>query len=184
MQQLISRKIDDEEILIRFVYSSDFKKGKIEESSFIEKDFFFDTRGGVSLQRERYSNENLSKQFAKANPQPYAGFVIFKKSVFDELVALHQQKRGEFEAVIKATPLDPEFNIIEPPTEVYTDTPLNPAHADIYYINPANEVTDESVHTYRRLFTKNLFKKSKLLIDEKPDDDTFIDCVFKEIIKS
>lgn len=173
MAEIISREILNDEILVRFVFSRDFKKGRINENNIIDKDIYVDTRGGVSLQRERYSDENLCRRIAKGNVNGYVGFIIFRKSVFDELVIQHRDDRDDFLAEVNSTPLDVNLDVIPTNIDVFTDTPINPAHADLEYINPATVITDNSPHTFTRMFSKNLFKHSKLWIDPNPDSDEY-----------
>jgi hypothetical protein len=193
MRELISRNINDSEIFIRFVFHGNFKNSNkgYTISNIADQKIYFDSRGGVSMQRERYCSESESKSFAKKIQLKYIGFVIFKKECFDEILKELKDVWNDFEAIIKSTPLDEGYNVIDEGIEVYTDTPINPGHADLYYENPAIK-EDENTHSFARVFSKNLFKKSTLIVDLLEQEDhlshCFINdneserCIFKEVV--
>ncbi|MDQ7961633.1 hypothetical protein [Flavobacterium lindanitolerans] len=180
--EIISKAIDGDEILIRYLYLNDFKKNQLDPEKLIEKDVYVDTRDeGVSLQREKYISENDCKILAKNIPRKYVGFMLFKKSVFEKLLEEHKTLRAEFEAEINASPLDENNKKINSDIEVTTDTPGQPAHADLEYINPAIIEEDTSTHTFSRIFSKNLCRQSVILLDQNIEEVNFIGCTFKEL---
>ncbi len=183
MSEVISRNIDNTEILVRFLFQKDFKKNAVDVSNIIEKDIFTDTHNkGVSLQRERYINERKCKDIAKKMNKTFVGFIVFKKADFEEKVLECRVLRGNFEAEIHATPLDENLDLIPDDVEVTADTPKLPAHADIIYLDPAHLPNDDSSpHTFKRIFSKNLFKSSKLLLDSNIESDDF-NLVFSEAL--
>lgn len=178
MPDKISRIIDDDEVLVRYLFSRDFKKGNIDFSKIIDKDVYVDTRGGVSLQRLRYCSESECKQRAKNNDLVYVGFLIFSKKIFNVLLEEHRVIRNDFNAIIESTPLDENNQTIGNQIDVFDNTPVNPSHADLIYINPACIPGDESPHTFTRIFSKNLFKQSEFIIDEYPEDEDYIGIPF------
>jgi|APLak6261690433_1056193.scaffolds.fasta_scaffold10707_2 hypothetical protein len=181
MSEVVSRIIENDEILVRFIFEGDFKKKIIQEKNLIEKDIFIDTHNnGVSLQRERYCDETNCKKLGKQIPHNFVGFIVFKKSAFNSQVVEHINLRPNFEADIFSTPLDEKMQVIPAEIEVTTETPIMPAHADLIYINPAIEATDNSPHTFKRVFSKNLFKDSIVILDFNLDSDDFDDIKFKE----
>jgi hypothetical protein len=161
--------IDSNEILVRFIFTSDFKKNKIEISR-ISDEIFIDTRGGVSLQRHSFCNEINCKKLALNIPNKiYVGFVIFKKIDFLKVKEAHKKERQEFDAEILFTPQDEENNIIQDKSNIYTNTPKNPSHSDLYYLNPA-VINDESVKTAVRHFSRKLIRSANIIIDDTSDD--------------
>lgn len=179
---LVSRLIENNEILVRFIFRSDFKKKIIRPEKIIDAEVFFDSRGtGVSMQREKYCTENECKSKALSNINGYIGFVIFKKETFDLVQKLHQEKRGTFDAVVIATPLDEENNIIPEEKDIYSSDKGNPAHSDLIYQNPAPG-ENESPKTAIRVFSRKLFKESKLIIDSNNQEPSFNDCKFRDVV--
>jgi hypothetical protein len=161
----IPESIDNNEILVRFIFVSDFKNKKIEIPR-ITDDVFIDTRElGVSLQRYSFCNETECKKLASNIPnKTYVGFVIFKKTIFLKVKEEHKKERKEFEAEILFTPLDEDNNIIEDKRNIYTNTTKNPSHSDLYYLNPA-VANDETPKTAIRQFSRKLVKSAKIIID-------------------
>ncbi len=171
MAHVVPEIIDDAEILVHFIFDRNFRKKRISAETFIPKDVFLPNKTGVSLQRNRYCGENFCKRLAMAIPPPriYAGFIIFKKSTF-ELVKDRYQKneRPEFKASILATPLNAEFKPYPPGVKIFTDSPGNPAHADLSYENPA-PLGEETAHTAIRSFSRKLAKACVLVIDKESE---------------
>jgi hypothetical protein len=177
----IPRIIDEQEILVRFIFEKNFKNKKIEPIKINDGEVFLDLRG-VSLQREKYCNETKCKKLAKENlTQKYIGFVIFRLANFNKTIEEHKSNRPHFEARLISTPLDTDLNIIPIEIDININTPGMPAHADIEYLNPAL-VDDETPKTAIRKFSRNLYKKSVLIIDNEIEKDSFSSVVFKEII--
>ncbi|MBK0382044.1 hypothetical protein I5M32_03650 [Pedobacter sp. SD-b] len=170
----IPENIADSEILVRFIFDSDFKNKKIEITKVIEGGIFLDTRDlGVSLQRHLFCNEQQCKKIAcNIQNKNYVGFVIFKKEDFQKTKEEHKKEREEFEAVILFTPLDEGNNIIEDKTNIYTNTPKNPSHSDLFYINPA-VTNDETPKTAIRQFSRKLVKTSNIIIDYPSEDFSY-----------
>lgn len=188
LNNFIPLEISDEEILVRFIFESDFKNKKVESSKIISQEVFLDTRGGVSMQRHDYCSENECKKFALKIPnKQFVGFVIFEKKAFDIVVENHKNERDTFEAIIEHTPMDSEFKYLAPLTRVSTNSPGNPSHCDLKYINPA-VINDETPKTAIRIFSRKLFKKSKLIFESlNPEEyigNTFISELSNFLIES
>jgi hypothetical protein len=165
-------------------FDRNFKNKIISEEKLVSKDIFLPNKGGVSLQRNFYCEENKCKEFAKgvAIGKVYIGFIVFRKSDFEKVKQNYiQNDRKEFDADIVSTPLDEYFQHIPKEREVYIDTPGNPAHADLIYVNPALK-DDESPNTAIRSFSRKLSKDCKLIIDSKPLSETFDDVEFKKVV--
>lgn len=137
MNEIIERKIDECEILVRFIYNKNFAKSSFTEDKLIGKNVFLPFKGGVSLQRNRYCNENQCKYFAKkiTKDRFYVGFFIFTYSEFKKVREEYIKDRSSFDAEIKGTPLDENLNVID--KDVFVNSKGNIAHADLEYINPA-----------------------------------------------
>lgn len=162
----IPEDISDNEILVRFIFDSDFKNKKIEIAKVIDGEVFLDNRNlGVSLQRYLFCTENQCKEIAcNIQSKNYVGFIIFKKKDFIRTKDEHKKERKEFDAEILFTPLDENYIIIEDKSKIYTNTPKNPSHSDLHYINPA-VIDDESPKTAIRQFSRKLVKSSNIIID-------------------
>lgn len=177
----IPRIIDEQEILVRFIFEKNFKNKLIDTDRINDGEVFLDFRG-VSLQREKYCNETKCKKLAKLNlTQKYIGFVIFRLKNFNQTVKEHISNRPDFEARIISTPIDRELKLIPENIKISTATLGMPAHADIEYLNPAI-VDDETPKTAIRKFSRNLYKKSVLIIDKYPQKLSYSSVRFKEVI--
>jgi hypothetical protein len=177
----IPRIIDEQEILVRFIFEKNFKNKKIEITRINDGDVFLDLRG-VSLQREKYCNETKCKKLAKDNRfQKYIGFAVFRLKHFNKTLEEHKTSRPDFEARLISTPLDINLEIISSGIEINTKTLGLPAHADIEYLNPAL-IDDETPKIALRKFSRNLFKKSVLIIDKEPLEEEFSLIPFRKII--
>jgi hypothetical protein len=114
---VIPRAIKDDEVLAHDLFLHHFKNNKVrninkkKEELYISENVDFKysmtpNRGGVSLQRTFYCDENICKAFAKKIPKKYLDFIIFQKSKFDSTLTLFKETRAEFNIEILATPLD------------------------------------------------------------------------------
>lgn len=157
----IPKIIDAEEILVRFIFSNVLKRAdKIKVG-----EVFMHYRGGVSMQRYSYADENKCKGYARGIDLPFEGFVIFKKKVFTETVNELKEERESFEAELVSTPIDENNEYYEDLETITIDTPGNPSHADIKYIDPAPS-PNETPKTAIRYFSRKLFKKVKWLKED------------------
>lgn len=184
MPLLIPNDITDDEILVHFIFDRNFKNKVIKEETLVSKDIFLPNKGGVSLQRNFYCNVNKCKVYAKdiAIGKVYIGFIIFRKSHFEEVKQNYiLNERSDFKANIFSTPLGENFEKLPKEVEVYTDTPGNPAHADLIYENPALK-ENESPNTAIRSFSRKLAKTCKLIIDCNPMSVSYDNIEFKNII--
>ncbi|WP_299325271.1 hypothetical protein [uncultured Maribacter sp.] len=184
MPILIPKNIDDDEILVHFIFDRNFKNKIANEHKLISKDIFLPNQGGVSLQRSLYCNEKTCKSFAKkvAINRAYIGFVIFRKSTFEKVKKNYVlNDRSEFEAKLFSTPLDENNLYLAPYIEVNVDSKGNPSHSDLIYKNPAVK-GDESPNTAIRSFSRKLSKECKLIIDDNPDLEEYLDTPFEQII--
>lgn len=172
----IPKAIDNNEILVRFIFLDDFKKKQVEETKLISQDVFLDTRNaGISLQRSQYTTENKCKKFASNIPsKKYVGFALFLKKSFSQAVIEYQLERIDFQANLEFTPLDEDsMYLIDRENSKVTDKG-NPSHSDILYINPAMKVGEEPTpNTSLRIFSRKLMSKCKLIIDNDSSEDDF-----------
>ena len=83
----IPQEIAEDEILVRYLFSSDFKKKNIDLSLIDDRNIFLPYKGGVSMQRNFYCDENDCKKRAKNIPKDYVGFVVFRKLSLEEIKA-------------------------------------------------------------------------------------------------
>ncbi len=178
---LIPRQIDENEILVRFIFETDFKNKIILHDKLNKGNLFFDSRGGVSLQRYSFCNEDKCKFFAYKVPnRNFIGFAIFRKWDFTNQVTVQNQLYPTFKAQIKSSPLDTSMREIPEEIEVTTETQGNPSHADIIYIVPEH-VNNETPNTIIRLFSKLLSERTKVIIDTNTDQLEFIGQRFKTL---
>ena len=141
---VIERNISDDEILVRYVFSDDFKRKVIIEEKIISKELLGPMRGGTSLQREKYVDEQKCIELGESVPnKKLVGFLLFKKKKFNEVKktfveeAIISNQNILLDAYIKATPLGLDFKEIDfNKVKVLTKTKGYPAHADIIYLNP------------------------------------------------
>jgi hypothetical protein len=172
---LIPKEIDENEILVRFVFLDDFKKKHLEESKLITQDVFLDTRNsGISLQRSLYTTENNCKKYAlNVVNKKYVGFAIFLKKTFSQIIEEYKIERNEFNASIEYTPLDFDNQYLIDRNNSNIEDEGNPSHSDIIYLNPAIKNDEPTPNTSLRLFSKKLMSKCKLIIDNGYEEDDF-----------
>jgi len=177
---LIPQLIDDSEVLLRFVFLDNFKKKVLSADKIADQDVFLDTRlVGISLQRSLYSSFEFCKKQAKSiNNKIFVGFIAFKKS--DYLLACDEYKqiREHFCSVLEFTPLDIDGSCLIDRSIIDTEDDGNPSHSDIIYINPALLLDEVKPNISLRIFSRILYKKCKLIIDENYQEDI---CNFNSI---
>lgn len=174
MNLIVSKNIDNDEILAYFIFDKDFKNKIIDSDKIISKNIFLPNKGSVSLQRNKYCSESLCKRLAKKiqNNRNFVGFVIFRKKEFEKFKLEYKTNdRPDFEAQLIASPLDENFQLIKK-TNVYSNDKGNPAHAEINYLNPAVK-GDEKPNTAIRSFSRKFYKKCRLIIDKKPKENIY-----------
>jgi hypothetical protein len=184
MPLLIPKKIIDDEILVHYIFDRNFRNKIISEDNLVFKDIFLPNKGGVSLQRSFYCDENKCKMFAKALAigKVYIGFIVFRKSHFEKVKQNYiENERHEFEADIVSTPLDENFQYLSEETQVYIDSLGNPAHSDLIYNNPTL-IENESPNTAIRSFSRKLSKDCRLIIDSDTLSDSFDEVEFKKVV--
>ena len=107
MEEIIDRNIDDNEVIIRFIFRGDIKPNRpISKESLIDKDVFIDTRSNVdvSLLRKRYNSDKECIRRGCEVKDDFIGFLVFKKNQFDLSVSQHKNLEAEtFEAKIIST---------------------------------------------------------------------------------
>lgn len=189
---LIDEKIVGDEILVRYVFSDDFKGKNVLKEKIITKNLLGPLRGGTSLQRERYCDENQCNKLGNKIPnKSLVGFLIFTKDDFDKVKSdfiTSNENSGTgivLDAYIKATPLDENFNILDfKKMKITIETKGNPSHADIIYLKP--KLIPEDVDVYEkpnttiRSFSKKMYLSSNLILNESEDKSVFIGSKFKE----
>lgn len=170
----INRNIDDNEILIRIIFSP--KHYSRSNKKFHYNEIFVPYKGGVSLNRYKYSNENLSKKQGLAMENlnfRYKGVVLFKKKmIFSELENyLSSTNRKNLDIEIRATPLDEKEKIIPEGTKVFTTDKGNPSHADIIY-SPEHIPSSEprKARAFSKYFAKALERENLLILDSNPEE--------------
>lgn len=181
MAEIIDRNIDNDEIIIRYIFEGDFKKNIFIVANIIEKDVFLDTRySEVSLLRTKYNNkENCIKRGFDIKTD-FVGYLIFKKSIFEQVVkSIKLEEVRDFEAKIISTPLDENFEVIPKENIVTIETPINPGHADLKYINPGLLFSDENPNIAIRRFSRKLFKSCKICFGGNNHDN-----LIKEVYES
>lgn len=178
----IPTQIKNTEILVRYLFDRDFKKKKIIEERLQLGNIFMPYKGGVSLQRALFCNENQCKERAKNIPNNYVGFVIFRKSTFEATKRHYiQNNRSEFDATIIASPMKDENTYYPEGIKIFQDMLGNPAHADLKYINPA-PIDDETPKTAIRSFSRKFMKNCHVIIDENPQNKDYEGSKFDTII--
>jgi len=167
----IPTEIGIDEILVRFISDRNFKNKVIDLTKLVTKDLFFPYKGGVSLQRATFLDENGCKFFAKkVGGRKFVGFIIFKKDKFEEIKASFiKDNNAEFDAQIVATPLDENYNYIIDFDKIFTNDKGNPSHSDIKYFNP--EVKEEVPNSTIRSFSRKFSKVCKTTLDNTEVDD-------------
>lgn len=174
MEEIIDRNIDNNEVIIRFIFRGDIKSKKaLVKESIIDKDVFIDTRnGGVSLLRKRYNSQSecIKRGFEVKND--FVGFLRFTKNQFDTSVSEHKKlESSTFESEIVSSPLDENYQIIPLGKEVRIDTPINPGHADLIYINPGLIADDENPNIAIRRFSRRFFKMCDVFFESENNDE-------------
>lgn len=184
----IKKEIDEDEILVRFIYDRNFKGKIVNKNNLITKELFLPYKEGVSLQRFNYCDENQCKAYAKRNikGKVYSGFIIFKKTCFDKVQQLYKNDRVDFEAIVKSTPLDLNNEYLPDDVQVFIKSKGNPSHADIIYINPA-AIGNETTKTAIRSFSRKFSKVCQVAIDEEISSieykgKPFFDFEFKDLL--
>lgn len=170
---LVPQHIDDSEILLRFVFQDNFKKKNISPDKIIDGDIFLDTRLiGISLQRIQYSDFGFCKGKAKSiNNKIFVGFVLFKKEDYLLVCDEFKKIRSQFESILEFTPLDKDGHYLVDRTTINIADEGNPSHSDIIYINPAFTPEEAKPNVPLRIFSRELYKKCKLIIDDNRDSD-------------
>lgn len=171
----IPQTINDNEILVRFVFLDNFKKKNLNIDKINTQEIFLDTRLiGVSLQRHLYTSEQQCKNFAIGIPnKQYVGFICFYVRDFFQSVRDFRQERGEFESILEFTPLDSNNQYLIDRIHSKVSDNGNPSHSDILYINPAIDLFEPTPKTSLRLFSKKLFSKCKIILDPDYDSEDY-----------
>ncbi len=181
----IQKFISDKEILIRYVFKSDFKRKNVLKDKVNFANFLQPYNGGVSLQRESYCNEKEAKcRVKEISTKVFVGFYIFKKDFFNKIKQDYCAKdRNGFEAEIFATPLDLDQNYLSLPInkKIFKELKGNPSHADLVYINLVPK-KEETPKTAIRSFVRKFFRESSLIIDKNPEESDVIDYKFIELV--
>ena len=174
MVEIIDRNIDNNEVIIRFIFKGDIKENKLNKpyvkESIIDKDVFIDTRPNidVSLLRTRYNQKKECIKRGYDVKNDFIGFLIFKKNQFDLSVSQHKDLESSiFEAEIISSPLDEYYQIIPVEKEVRIDTPINPGHCDLIYLNPGLVTDDENPNIAIRRFSRRFFKMCEVFFVNK-----------------
>lgn len=177
----IRKLISNNEILVRYVFNSDFKgKNILNKINF--SNFLLPYLGGVSIQRETYCSENECKRLAKLTGKIYVGFYVFRKSRFLEVRDNYiLNSRPTFLADLFSTPLSLNNDYLQLPIcEDYFDKQEgNSSHADLIYINPAH-IENETPKTAMRSFVRKLYSEKELIVDSFLEEEEYKDVRFDE----
>lgn len=181
MAEIIERNIDNNEIIIRHIFETDFKKNVFLIDNIIEKDVFIDTRfPEVSLLRERYNDREICIKRGFEIKPDFIGYLIFKKSIFEDVVKdFILEGSKDFKAIILSTPLDIYLKVIPLNKIVTTETPINPGHADLKYLNSGLLFNDENPNIAIRRFSRKLFKSCKICFSGNNHNN-----LIKEVLES
>ncbi|NDI97994.1 hypothetical protein GWA97_02790 [Flavobacterium sp. LaA7.5] len=180
MDEIVSRLIDDDEILVRFLFRGDFKRKKsISIENINKREVFLDTRGPqISLLRERYNDETECKDRGLQITTDLVGFVIFQKEKYIKIYKNYKENIvNHFDAELRSSPLDENLDVIPESIDITRKTPISPAHADLTYINPGIDETAESTNLAIKRFSEFLFKDCKVVMLEDIEEE-----VFKKVI--
>ncbi len=165
---LIPVEIENQEILVRFVFTDDFKKSNISKERIKDGEVFIDTRGsGVSLQRGNYTSTSFCISAANSiQTKVFAGFIFFLKQNYLDACKLMLLDRPAFKSELKYTPLDEIGVYLEKTDNIDSENKGNPSHSDIIYIDPQfmMKPEEQTPNVALRLFSKKLCSISKLLI--------------------
>lgn len=178
MKEIIDRNIDNNEVIIRFIFKGDIKPKKaLVKESIIDKDVFIDTRNlEVSLLRTRYNNHNDCIKRGYEIKDDFIGFLMFNKNQFDLSVSQHKDlESSTFEAEIISSPLDENNQIIPIEKEVRIDTPINPGHSDLIYLNPGLIADNENPNIAIRRFSRRFFKICDVFFENKDNNENIED---------
>nr|WP_297306412.1 hypothetical protein [uncultured Flavobacterium sp.] len=180
----IPLQFEDNELLIRFIFTDHFKKKNVNDTKILEQEvFLYSERYGVSLQREHYTNEQFCKNIARNIPsKSYAGFVLFTKKDFLEVIQDFLKVRSNFDAKLEFSPLSEKDACHANRKTVCINCKENPSHCDIFYLNPGLESHESNPKIPLRIFSRELFKRSKLIIDKNPNDNEYCEPLFKSLI--
>lgn len=170
--QLIPIKIDDDEILLRYIFTRHINKRNEVDSKII----FFDNRGGISLQRFIYCCNTCSKTQAKLienksdDPKmKFLGFVAFKSIDLNTTIGEFKKLKKDFECELVYSPIDSNDKYIDISnhdinTAIEIDSTYNYAHADISITNPGN-IEPDTPNIALKAFSHLLFKVCKINFD-------------------
>ncbi len=177
---LIPQLIDDSEVLLRFVFLDNFKKKVLSADRIADQDVFLDTRlAGISLQRTLYSSFEFCKKLGKSiSNKIFVGFIVFRKCDYLSACDEYKEIREHFCSILEFTPLDIEGLYLIDRSNIDTEDDGNPSHSDIIYINPALLPNEVKPNISLRIFSRILYKRSKLIIDENYEGDV---CNFNSI---
>ena len=174
--------ISDEEILVRYIFDSDFKKKNISHDRIDSANIFQPYGDGVSLQRQFFCKENECKVRAKRIEKKYVGFIVFRKKRFEEVKSEYiRHERSDFRSKIIPTPLDDEGRYLTELDDSFIENQGNPSHADLRYINPA-PMEGETPKTAIRSFSRKLYKDCCLILDEDPSGELFNNQLFIDAV--
>jgi len=178
--------ISNDEFFIRFVFKSDFKnKLRVKDDKINFSGFLLPNKGGVSLQRGLFCDENEAKFRAKLiSPINYVGFYVFKKIDFNEKLKLYLKSNPNFKVNIFATPLDINSDYIALPIEFdeFEIEKGNPSHSDIIYINPSPK-EGETPKVAIRSFVRKFFNQKYLIFDDNIEESKFMNCKFIDVLE-
>ncbi|PQJ81029.1 hypothetical protein BTO18_14560 [Polaribacter porphyrae] len=179
---LIPNNIESSEKLVHYLFTKHFKRKIIssEISDLNNREILMPNKGGVSLQRTRYCNENKCKEFASMIPdRVYCGFLLFSKQDFENVKSNYiKYSRPDFEAILKHTPLNENFEYLPNNSKVFVNSPGNPAHSDLIYLNPA-QINEEKPNTAIRSFTRKFLQFCTLLIDKNLESNDYEGILFE-----
>jgi hypothetical protein len=149
-------------------------------------------RGGTSLQREKYCDENKCTQLGSQIPnKTLVGFLLFNKNDFEKVKTKFIESNENsgtgviLDAYLKATPMNENFKELDFNESIITlMTKGNPAHADLIYLKP--KLIPEDIEVYEkpnttiRSFSKKMYLYSNLVFNESEDLSSYLGIKFQE----
>ena len=189
---VIDKDISSDEILVRYVFLDDFKAKNAIKEKIITKNLLGPLRGGTSLQREKYCDENKCTELGNKIPnKTLVGFLLFNKNDFEKVKKEFIESNENsgtgviLDAYLKATPMDENFKELDFKESIITvNTKGNPAHADLIYLKPILIPEDTEVYekpnTTIRSFSKKMYVYSNLVFNESEDLTLYSGIKFQE----
>lgn len=160
----IAKKIAENEVLVRCLLHPFFANGnKMDRNALLPPP----ERRDVSTLRLFYTNLDFCKKHAKSlkiGDSTYWGLGFFLN---EHIISVNKSSEVEIQANIISTPIDENNQYIIDISNITSDIPGLPMHADLIYDEPAPP--RGTVSTKHRKYAQELLKLSKHIKDAAPD---------------